>query len=73
MSTPFSLSIRLSPEVKQCLDDASQRIGVPRDSIVEYAVRELLQDLGYGKLGVIDHHQSLQAFSEQSEEEEEQD
>lgn len=45
MSKGFSLSIRFSSETKERLDRTAQRIGIPREMIVEFAVKELLDDL----------------------------
>lgn len=50
MSKDFSLSIHLLSETKEHLDHAAQRIGVPREVVVEFAVEELLEDLGYDTL-----------------------
>lgn len=43
----FSLSIHLSSEIKERLDYVAQRIGVPREAIVEFAVEEILEDLDF--------------------------
>lgn len=47
MSKDSSLSVRLSSETKERLDYAARRIGVPRDRIVEFAVEEILKELGF--------------------------
>lgn len=55
MSKDSSLSIRLSPKTKERLDYAAHRIGVPRDTIIEFAVEEVLEDLGFDVSGGAGH------------------
>lgn len=62
MSKDFNLSIHLSPETKERLDYAARRIGVPRDRIIEFAVEEILEDLGFDVPGGADN--SSKAASE---------
>lgn len=44
MSKEFNFSVYLSPEIKERLNSMAQRIGVPRESIIEFAVEEFLED-----------------------------
>ena len=51
MSSETGFPVHLSLQTKQNLDCAARHLGLPRDSIIEYAVEEILQDLGYGTSG----------------------
>lgn len=64
MSREFSTSVHFSPELQRKLDQVTRRVGVSRDDIIEYAVRELLKDLNYPELEESDRHAMLKALME---------
>lgn len=62
MRTAFSLSIHLTPKTRQRLNRAARRTGISRDALVEFAVKDLLEELGHDGPGIDDRRRtSLQA------------
>lgn len=47
MSKDIQLSVCLSSEIEERLDRAVERIGAPQEMIVEFAVKEFLEDLDF--------------------------